>query len=169
MAHGSRTIAQSAAVLSLAAAICAATVGSPLAQKQGGGAFAPAKPAKKKTATIPRPTSPAPAPVSYDGKYRIELKLLEKANNRCFSANRDFELRDGRGALKTWALGDTIGGRVEGTRVVFYLLHSGAGTPWQWTGSASLPPHSGAAGSGTFRSVDGQGKICRWKVLLTRL
>lgn len=169
MAHGSRTITQSAAVLSLAAAFCAATVGSPSAQKQGGGAFAPAKPAKKKTVRKKVPRKPVQQTVvSYDGDYTAKIDLLSSSMSPCFSATRTFQLRNNATIMRTWAMGDTVHGRVRGTTIVLNGRSETSSNPWSWSGHVTIPRSNSQAGRGKLSASDQRGGRCDWNITLTK-
>lgn len=146
------------------------------ASKQGGGAFAPAAPAKKKTvrkkptATQPRKAAVTPQ-VSFDGAYTGRFVLLTKNTDMpCWSGRREFAIRGNRTRIQTFpVIGDTLGGTISGTTLRIVKAANGSlPDPWDWRGNVNLPTARGQTGAGTLIGESAAGEGCTWRLEITR-
>ena len=159
----------SAVILGLSAALGLTTTETVHAQKQGGGAFAPAAPAKKKTVRRKAPRKPVQRTVvNFDGDYTAKIDLLSSSMSPCFSATRTFQLRNNVAIMKTWAMGDTVRGTVRGTNIVLFGRSDSSSNPWEWSGRVSIPRSNGQAGRGKLSASDQNGGRCDWNLTLTK-
>lgn len=154
------------------------------AGKQGGGAFTQPKPkpARKKPATRVNKPQKQERVIAHDynGKYKVNMKLLSNTTTYpCFSGARDFQIVNNSMSMRTWALGDRIGGRVSGGQLILSklaggvlsggALSGGEGQGWTWSGSVTLPRAKGQSVTGSFRGLDDNGTSCNWAMKVTRL
>ena len=146
------------------------------AAKQGGGAFAPAAPAKKKTVrSTPKATKPKKAAVTpqinYDGAYTGRFVLLTKNTDMpCWSGRRDFSVRGNRARIQTFpVIGDTLGGTIAGGTMRIVKAETGSlPNPWDWRGNVAMPAGRGQTGTGTLIGEDASGDGCTWRLEVTR-
>ena len=142
--------------------------------KQGGGAFS--TPKKKTKPTVKKQKPPkVQQQISFDGKYQVNMVLLsDNTPTPCRNGKKNFEVRNNRMALKTWALGDTIGGNIKGQTLYLGAVDRGLfgqnkDKAWNWSGSVPMPLQRGVTTKGRLTGEDKQGRGCVWRAEVTRI